>query len=211
MRFTIEPDKRKTEAVEQVLSDIPGAFDRVTVRTINDTAKKGQSVITKRIAKVITLKQKDIRKDVHVRRVSNPRQVGHIKIRGQRFNILKFQGTPKTPEDQRKRLAKRTKKGKIRKSARGVKYRIMRGGPKQRVDEAFVQKMPSGFVGAFKRKGTDRLPIDALEGPSIQQVFGDDTQALQNEALTEIDGFFEKRYDQLVELELERAFKKGGR
>lgn len=56
--------------------------------------------------------------------------------------------------------------------ATGVNYKTGKG--RGHVQHAFIATMKSGHKGVFKRKGSTRLPIKELHGPSLPKVFTND-------------------------------------
>jgi hypothetical protein len=73
-------------------------------------------------------------------------------------------------------LIKLEARGPSRGKGRGVSYRL--AGSRQRVDVAFIARMPNRYEGVFKRLGysstktRSREAIGELAGPSIGHVFG---------------------------------------
>lgn len=58
-------------------------------------------------------------------------------------------------------------------TASGVSYKN-KGRGRIHIPHAFLATMRNGHRGIFKRKGTQRLPIEELAGPSIPKVFIND-------------------------------------
>jgi hypothetical protein len=79
--------------------------------------------------------------------------VGQLSISGKRIPLIEFSAKGPEPSNGKGRVSARV--GGVRKVYRG----------------AFITTMPTGHRGVFARKGSKRLPIVELKGPSLPHVF----------------------------------------
>jgi len=143
-------NKRKLRQIQQQLSGIPGAMPRVMPRAINRTAGPAKTQIVREMAATLQLKAKTIREKVDLKKATRSRWVAEIGINRKRIPLREFS-------------ARQTK--------RGVSYKIQKTGARQKIQSAFIAKMPGGHEGVYKRKGPARLPIMQLRGPSLGEAF----------------------------------------
>lgn len=169
-------DPRQLADLRGLLRDVPRGLERVMSRALNKVGVWAQTRVLKMITREIAVKLRDIRnRNVRLRRASFGRLFVVLSIVGRRIPLERFGA---------------------RQTGRGVSYRIRRSGRRQRIDDAFIQRMDSGHVGVFVRSGPPRvsrrlagstskrrgqrkglgflvrprLPISERFGPSIPQV-----------------------------------------
>lgn len=169
-------DSRQLADIRALLRDVPLGLEKALSRALNKIGVFARTQVMKMIAREINIKLKDLRgRNVRLRRASFGRLFVVLSITGRRIPLTHFS-------------ARQTK--------RGVTYRIRRSGRRQRIDDAFIQRMDSGHVGVFVRSGQPRisrtladrtnkrrgqrkglgflvrprLPISERFGPSIPQV-----------------------------------------
>lgn len=149
-------------------------FRQALKATINKTARRASTAVSRQIRDKYAIRARDLR----ARRsagggLSNRQGIRVIRAKGQGdpealilsagrpLPLSNFRITPKTPQADRGR-----------KRRRGVRYQVRRG-ERVHVRRAFVAQTKSGHVGVFMREGKDRLPIRQLYGPSVPQMFGE--------------------------------------
>jgi len=174
-------DRAKLDRIRRQLSGIPGAMPRVMSEAINRTATSARAEIVRRLAGEINASQTSIRRVIRIQKARRSHWVATIDLFSKRIPLIKFG-------------AARLKKG--------VSYQILSStGRKQIVGdpaEVFIQTLPSGHKGVWRRVGSallrgkgakkarggmmarlskkrkskiGRLPIIELLGPSMGHVF----------------------------------------
>ena len=145
IRVTI--DKRSFKEADRILRAIPGAVPRVFRRAIKRTVDKAVTDFKDRIARVVNMKKGDIGRTLKKRWSSD---YGSIAARSTRPGLLEYKGTTQ--------------------GARGVRYRIVKGGKRGLIEHGFITRMQSGHRGVFARSRETRLPIQEKRGLSVWQV-----------------------------------------
>ena len=129
---------------------------KVIYRAARRAAQSGVTAIKREISSQTTMKSSTVLERVKEYTYGGPTQdfaIG-IKIDGKPRPLSEFKFFPKMPKPNTFPTVEIYK------------------GKKQRVsDGAFVQKMPSGHIGVFKRQSEKRLPIKELIGPSVAGLF----------------------------------------
>ena len=129
---------------------------KVIYRAARRAAQSGVTAIKREISSQTTMKSSTVLERVKEYTYGGPTQdfaIG-IKIDGTPRPLSEFKFLPKMPKPNAFPTVEIYK------------------GKKQRVsDGAFVQKMPSGHIGVFKRQSEKRLPIKELIGPSVAGLF----------------------------------------
>ena len=143
----VKIDKRSFKEADRILRAIPGAVPRVFRRAIKRTVDKAVTDFKERIARVVNMKKGDIGRALKKRWSSD---YGSIAAKYARTELLEYKGTSQ--------------------GARGVRYRIIKGGKRGLIEHGFIARMQSGHRGVFKREKETRLPIQEKRGPSIWQV-----------------------------------------
>jgi len=141
-------DDHKLKQIERELKGIPRALPKVMSRALNRTATSARTETSRSLAKRIGLRIKDVRSRIVLQRASYSNWRSAIRISGKRLGLISLQA---------------------RQTARGVTYKKER--KRVLISHAFIATMKSGHIGVFMRKGTGRLPIRELRGPSLAQVF----------------------------------------
>lgn len=145
VRITI--DRRSLKEADRILRAIPRAVPRVFRRAIKRTVDKAVTDFKDRIARIVNLKKGDIGRALKKKWSSD---YGSISAKYTRTGLLEFKGTSQ--------------------GARGVRYRIVKGGKRGLIEHGFIARMQSGHRGVFKRERETRLPIQEKRGPSIWQI-----------------------------------------
>lgn len=200
--LTLKPDFTAVRRAQAMLDGIPNGYRKAAGGALNDVAKTVRSRITKRIAKTIALKQKDIRNNIRLsKRGDHITLDRRVRVVGGRKPLIKFGAKQKR---------------------RGVSYRIEKGGKRTTLPGVFLAEMPvggktgqaldfirtgqSGHVGVFKRRGKSRLPISELDGPSIPAVYQHHGE-IEPEVLGDIPAKISERIIARSELLLKRSLK----
>jgi len=140
----------------------PKRFERVVRRTVNKTAAKAKTAMSKEVRKTYTIKAKDFNKKVKLNRAKGRSLKAVIRAKDTR-------GTPLINFNPRQ-----TKKG--------VTYRVKKTEGRKRLPHAFIATMPSGHTGVFKRFGP-RVRIRGRAGKHqrIREQFRVDTVGMVNQ------------------------------
>jgi hypothetical protein len=137
------------------MQQYPGKTQKATVRALNRALATGHTAMARLVAKDIGLKVGDVKAAIQTREATTARLEVRLAASLKRIALEKFGAKGPAPS-----------RGK----GRGVSYRIGAQG-RTRVETAFLATVGAGHRGVFVRKGTSRLPIRELFGPSIGGVF----------------------------------------
>jgi len=176
----VKIDKRSFKEADRILRAIPGAVPRVFRRAIKRTVDKAVTDFKERIARVVNMKKGDIGRALKKRWSSD---YGSIAAKYARTGLLEYKGTSQT--------------------ARGVRYRIIKGGKRGLIEHGFIARMQSGHRGVFKRERETRLPIQEKRGPSIWQVITG-TAGLLKAAIDKAGNLLGKFINDQIGVELRR-------
>jgi hypothetical protein len=140
-----------------VIADLKGLGSKVmkaAVRSMNRAIQSGKTEMKRAIASDTGLRAGDVADALPLRLATTARAEAAFAATLKRIPLIYFKA--RGPEPSR---------GK----GRGVSYALT--GSRNRVPNAFIAAMKSGHRGVFARKGTKRLPIIELYGPSLGHVF----------------------------------------
>lgn len=181
---SVTVNKQQMREAKRLLADTPRAMPKIITRSVNKVAVKARTRIVRRVASEITVKQKDLRsRNVKLKKANYTTQTATISITGKRIPLIQFR-------------AKQTKKG--------VTYKIKKTGGRKKIPHAFITAMDSGHRGAFRRKGTSRLPIVELFGPSIPAAMENIAELAKRTMNREIGTNLHNEINRQVGLVLER-------
>lgn len=148
------------------LAEIRNGVPKAITSAVNKTLTTGRSMVVKRLAAEINLKQKEIRDTIGIKKATYDTLQGVITISRKGISLMKFAPKPSAPVLNRTALMK----------LKGVSVKTRRGKGRELLAHTFVARMKSGHVGVFERKGrgtnrTKRLPLHERFGPTPQGVF----------------------------------------
>jgi hypothetical protein len=175
----IKLDKAALARVQMMLREVPREMPGIISRSINQAAQSARTEITRRLAKEVNLPQNRIRQGIALHKATRKSWQAVINVFGKMIPLIFF-------------AARRLKKG--------VSYQISKAEGRKQIKETpatvFIQTMPSGHKGVFRRVGTalwrgeraasqrrrlemrykgshriGRLPIIQLMGPSLGAIF----------------------------------------
>ena len=149
--FSVRVDLR---GLQLALANVKNGVPRAATRAINRTLVTVRAEAAREIAADIGVPVRQVTPSLPITKATFTTLTGAIVIDDKR-RIPLGELNPQGPEPSR---------GK----GQGVSYSL--GGSRRRIPTAFLATMKSGHRGVFKRKGTKRLPIQELFGPSIQRV-----------------------------------------
>jgi hypothetical protein len=157
--------KKLTRAVRHIQDGVPRALSPA----INRALDHGRTVVKREIRKDYIIKAKDI--PVRVRGANQARLTGEVRLQQGMLDLNKFKVTP--PGVQKA------------KNKRVISAQVKLAGGGRLIPHGFVQRMGTGYVGPFVRKGPARLPLKKLVtigapimasqpgvGPVVQKAMG---------------------------------------
>jgi len=148
----IDIDVQGIARLKATLEGTRKKLSREMAIVVNKTAKKTKSLIAKKIGKVITLPQKNIKKLLSVPTQATPEHISAtVTVKGTKRINLKFY--------------------KARETKTGVTTKVFRAGAAQVDAGAFKVARYKGRV--IKRVGKQRGPLQSLSGPSAAEIFKD--------------------------------------
>jgi len=198
--ITVELDQAKLREVQQMLREIPREMPKILCRSLNDAAVHARSQAVKELATELTVRQKDIRDSLRVRKATYTDLSAAVTIGDQRIGLIGYAA---------------------RQGARGVSYQIHKGVSRDALRSTFFATMASGHRAVFKRVGEYRVgprssgkywskwrrqKIMELRGPSLG-VVSEDAPAIIERVQEESLAYAEKRLDAQVALILGRRSK----
>jgi len=178
IRVTI--DERSLKEADRILRAIPRAMPRVMRRAIKRTVDKAVTDFKERVARVVNMKKGDIGRALKKRWSSDH---GSIAAKYERPGLLGFKGTSQ--------------------GARGVRYRIIRGGKRELIEHGFIARMESEHRGVFARGRKTRLPITERRGPSVWKIVTN-TPGLLKAAIDKAGNLMAKFIDDQIGVEFRR-------
>lgn len=139
----------RSDGWTRALRDLAQRMPAAVARSLNRSITSANVVMRREIASDMGLKQGDVTPQIAVRQASQANLVAQLEARGTRIPLIKFNARDRYPK--------------------GVTARMPGGAG--RYPHAFIRTVGSGHVGVFQRRGSARLPIVELRGPSIPHVF----------------------------------------
>jgi len=157
-------------------------INKATVRALNKTIKTVRTQAVRFIAKDIGIKQKPVRKLLHLQRASRRQLFTFLAARaGKRFTLIQINP-------------------RARQTAKGVKVKTQ--GHTKIIPQGFLATMPGGHRGIYKRTSHRNLPIYELHGTSVTNVFSKAAamQLMQQAAIAA----WHKKFDHELNYELNK-------
>lgn len=165
-----------TERTQQLISEFAGIEGKVPLalsRAINRSAAAAKSEATRQVRSQYTVKAGTVNQTIKVSRATPDRLEAKIESRGSNLRLIDFSVTPTKPSPRRRTATKAA----------------VRRGAKKVISGAFVQRMPNGSAGVFRRTGKSRLPIEQLYGPAVPVMMNNDdvVKAVQERAEQQLE------------------------
>lgn len=135
MRFEIKMD---TKEVERAFREAPKTAEKALIRTLNRTIDKVRVAASRTVRETYNIKAGDLNKSVKVSKAGPSKFETILNIFGKPVGLIAFGA---------------------RQTAKGVTYKILKGGGRDRLTHAFIATMKSGHRGVFERIGKTRLKI----------------------------------------------------
>lgn len=232
----IEVSEEQLARVERDLRDVPNGVNKALIGAVNETLTAGRTMIVKQLTALLTVKSEDIRGSkkkgkgarITIKRATQARPVGLIRILGRRIGLINFKvRDTRPPPESSKPFAGRSlmevaglAKRKRRHRGRGVIAQLFRTGPSKRFPEAFIAVGLSENRHVFERVqdrarrkqskahhrpnlGRHTQPIESLKGLSLLTVYREQP-GLQEEVLDQVRRKFIERVDSKVDFLLGR-------
>lgn len=129
--FQIKIDENDLKKVRNMLSDIQGAGERVTVRALNKTLIGVRTDASAAIREVVTAKKAAVDETIKISKATTGNSTAMIVCTGKPVALIDYSS---------------------RKTKRGVSVQVRKDRPRKVVQGAFIAKMKSGHEGVFWRK-----------------------------------------------------------
>ncbi len=151
--LTVEMDAK---AMLGAIDRAPAKAGRAIVRSVKRGTMAGKTLMARLVAKDMGFKVGDVKNQIISRdpRANDPVPTGELRASLKRIPLIKFRAQGPEPS---------------RGQGRGVSHKVQ--GGRKRLPEAFIATVGGQHKGVFMRRGTRRLPIRELFGPSIGRVF----------------------------------------
>lgn len=141
MNISIDPKE-----VNALLESAPKKVGIALLRSLKRGTKSANTLAGRLVSKDMNIKAGEVRIRIRLKEPTDQTLTGELRASLKRIPLIKFGASA---------------------SSRGVRSR----GKSGRIPHAFIATMPSGHEGVYERKGTARLPIRQLYGPSVGHVF----------------------------------------
>lgn len=162
----------------------PRKVDQAVGSALSKTARKGRTALSRAARKRYMVKAADITRQVKLRQPSRSLESRVLTYSGSRISLMHFGAKEVRSAGGRSRVTRMSKGRAVSRSVRankrqqkGVTVKVLRQGGRKLVRGkkgfgAFMGDQVGGGVAVFIRRGTDRLPLDKLYGPSIPEMVG---------------------------------------
>ncbi len=206
-------------------------LSKAQVTAVNDVAKTTRGRVRKEVRAYLTLPARSVNQRVEVGRKATPTKPEATVVIDRKVSrsgggasarptLMSFKGKPKVP----RREGKRTKTGKLTKSARApFTYQIRKGGSRRLLKGGFVQRprrrfnlQSGGFdalegeqrAQAFRRQGKARYPLSVPRGPSIAAVYQNPETKIADRVTADARERLPGRFQGQARRQLGRTFKR---
>lgn len=134
------------------------AMNKAIGRGLTKVARLGRTQVKRQIFQRYNVKSGDIDARLSVQRGANFAAIIGKHLRKTRIPLIKFG-------------AKDTGK-------KGVTFRVLKKGKRERISHAFIRTMPNGYTGVFERKDRSKRAIREKVGIEVVQMMGQ-TEVMQ--------------------------------
>ncbi len=176
MRLFVEA--KGLEKAQKLLMGIPQATEKASMRALNRAILAARTMSTKAIGKEYTVKAKDAKADMILKKAHISRLYATLVAKGSPLDLMLF---------------------KVRATKGGDVYaQVKRGGGKELPHSFFVT---TGNPGIYHRTTAERLPIQREYGPSVPQMIGSPAviEAIDNHAQEVLESRLEHEIDAILE------------
>jgi hypothetical protein len=148
-------DTRQLRAVEKRLGRVKDRAPKAISLAMNRTIRAGRTELGRGVRAAYLIKQSDVYATLSMRFASAGGMKAELRSKfSGMLPLIKFKVRPKQPG-----------------SRRPVHAQVKVGGGGT-INRAFVPRMPTGYVGVFRRQGTGRFPIKELRTISVPIMVG---------------------------------------
>lgn len=167
------------DGLKDIQERLPSEKDARTaaMHAINRATAAGKVAATREVVKLYTVKRAKINERVTTSRASVGNLEASVSWRGRPIGLADFQVNPSKPQPTLRPV---------------LSANVLKSTGLKPVPGAFLANVRSG-LRAFERSGSSRLPIEALYGPSVPEMLG-------NESVVEA---IETRANEVLEARLE--------
>ncbi len=160
------------------------ALNKALGTGVYKTAKQGQTQVRRGIIERYNIKSSDVAPSLSITRAGDTATIIARHLKKTRIPLFKFGA---------------------KSSAKGVTFRVVKTGPRQRIGHAFIATMGNGYKGVFERK-------DRTKGRAIREKVGIDVVQMMSEAgvMTKTIAKIEEVGARVIEHELKYALRKAG-
>ena len=178
--FEIKIDESQLRFIESNFDNLKGKMPNALANAINRSMEMVKTEALRQATSKYTIKKGELSDSIKFTKSSGGNLTARIVSTGSVIGLDHFKLTPKT-------------RGKYKKTVNS----IVKKGEGGSIPNAFIA-YSDGRLGAFKRKGEKRLPIERLMGPSAPQMLGEDS------ILEYLQRFMEEKLNMRLEHEIER-------
>lgn len=173
--FRVTAEDASFELVERLLRDFPKEADTALMRSVNRGGDFARTRIARILAQHLTISTADLKRNTG----GSGRAIRYYPMTKNRDNYEIFPSSRRLPLARfsykgggklAKRRDRKNKRVYYRREGKYLRYKIGKGDPWKEAREAFVARMPTGYVGIYKRLTKKRKPIYQLRGPSLAEV-----------------------------------------
>lgn len=156
MQLRISAEFRDVQAaLDRMRKDVA---DRALASAVNKTLAIARTRMVKAITDVYAVKAGVVREGLVVKRASF------------RDGKLRMEGLLQSPS--KRGRSRNLIQFSARETTRGVTVKVLKGGPRKLLPGAFIAKRGNRYGGTvFRREGSKRLPINALQTVNVAQMF----------------------------------------
>lgn len=178
----IEITEKQIERVSAILAGIPKGAERAVSSAINRGLTSMRQKSTEKVRESYSIKRKDLtdRSVMRMKKANFSNLSGSIQYSGAVIPLIKFNVNPTKP------------------SKKPVTVSVLKKNTGERLQSAFVARMPSGHVGVFERLTRERTPTKELYGPSIKHMMENE------EVLNKIEADAKEQVNKRLEHEISR-------
>ena len=154
MKISVEIEDAAFDKASKMLTEVPGGIEQASASVLNKALQAGRTTGVREVTKRYTIKAKDVRPAIELRRAKKSDLGAEMFISGTNISMKRFAHKPAADTT-----------GANRKPVRMAR----KVGAWENVERGFVWR---GHV--FQREGRGRLPIEKQFGPSVPGMFGND-------------------------------------
>ncbi|SFA91615.1 Prophage minor tail protein Z (GPZ) [Cohnella sp. OV330] len=180
--------KEAVRLTRSTAAEVPKAY----YRAMNRATQRVRTESGREVSRIYHVRAGDVKNTVSIKRGSARSMVSEVRWKGGNIPLFKFRTNPNKPRDP------------MRPPPKILKAAVKRAGLKP-VKGAFIARVGAGgHIGAFKRAGRRRLPIEELYGPAVPIMVGEE------HVLNNLGDIAETEVKKRLDHEIKRILEKGG-